>query len=112
MHLGIDVAKNPLGRGGVSHRGRLDAQILDRFVSGVQSAKQLRSSPAVERLQGLSRRQLVELRVADQNRRHHDSRPTPAALGAVGVGTGRGALDRHHIIFIILLISSSEVPMP
>ena len=74
------------------------------------------SSPAVDRLQGISlRRQLVGLRVADPNRPHHHTRPTPAASTAAGVGTGRGALGQRYIIMSIidiLLISSSEIPMP
>ena len=71
--------------------------------------------PALERLQGLSRRrQLVGLRVADKNRHRHDPSPTPAALDAAGVGTGRGALGQRYIMSMsfIALISSSEVPMP
>ena len=93
----------------------LDGQILDRFVAGVQPAQQLRSSPVVDRLQGLSRRrQLVGLRVADKNRHRHDPPPTPAAPSAAGVGTGRGALGQRYIMSMsfIALISSSEVPMP
>ena len=60
-------------------------------------------------------------RVVDQHRHRHETRPTPAALGAAGVGTKRDARCQRYImssdidmssIFIIPPISSSEIPTP